>query len=597
MTPLSQLPAATQALAPADTFPVDQTIAGVLTTTKATFTQLVTLLATLLPAPTPGSKIYWGTGAPASNLGNANDGYVDLATGNTWLNASGTWGQTGSLRGPQGIQGLPLTITGMAQVATIYAADLVGISQGGADHAITLSNFIDGETIDQLTAASAVADNDTFMTGQGGGSTLTKQTAAALAAYLFLKLPGYKPPVQELTASATLDATYNGKILVISAAGVTLNPSPTLMGNGFKADVVVVGSGSVVFGSGFITSTGGTTLAAPGHAGIYGITYGSGTTIAFADMGGGASAPVAAPGQIAGLTLGTVTSSTLAFTWTAPTTGGAATYYQVQYRTPVGSGAWTSVSINPSTTSVTISGLSASTQYDVQVAANNSGGVASSYVVYGQSPAATTASAGSAPGVPSGLTTGSVTSASVALTWTAPSTGGAPTGYMVEYSTDSGSTWSAPVSFGNVTSGTVSGLTASTSYAFRIAAFNVSGSSAYAPTSSYPTATTSAAGTTYTMSWNTAPASTQVHGATAPVNCHVNPAPGSTVGVNFYYSTSATTNTMTATWTARGSDGYPVFTDVWGAYMTAPATPGTYYVWAVVQDGTGTLVSSAITVT
>ena len=33
-------------------------------------------------------------------------------------------------------------------------------------------------------------------------------------------LPGYKLPVQEITRNTTIDGTYNGNILVVTAAGV-----------------------------------------------------------------------------------------------------------------------------------------------------------------------------------------------------------------------------------------------------------------------------------------------------------------------------------------------------------------------------------------
>lgn len=88
----------------------------------------------------------------------------------------------------------------------------------------------------------------------------------------------------------------------------------------------------------------------------------------------------------------------------------------------------------------------------------------------------------SAPAAPGGLTVGTVTSSSVALSWQAPS--GPVTGYNVylngaEHSTVTG------------TSATVTGLSASTSYTFAVTAYNSAGES---PLSSSVTATTSSSG-------------------------------------------------------------------------------------------------------
>ncbi|HEV2376589.1 MAG TPA: fibronectin type III domain-containing protein, partial [Streptosporangiaceae bacterium] len=91
---------------------------------------------------------------------------------------------------------------------------------------------------------------------------------------------------------------------------------------------------------------------------------------------------------------------------------------------------------------------------------------------------------GSAPGAPSGLTVTGTTSSSVSLSWTAPSSGGAPSGYNVyENGTN--------VQSVTGTSDTVTGLAASTSYTFTVTAFNSVGES---PHSSSVQATTQSSG-------------------------------------------------------------------------------------------------------
>ena len=47
------------------------------------------------------------------------------------------------------------------------------------------------------------------------------------------------------------------------------------------------------------------------------------------------------------------------------------------------------------------------------------------------------------------------------------------------------------------------------------------------------------------------------------------------------FGVSQSTTTPPTTWTAANL----VNTDLWGAYLTTPATPGTWYVWAEGLDG------------
>lgn len=77
---------------------------------------------------------------------------------------------------------------------------------------------------------------------------------------------------------------------------------------------------------------------------------------------------------------------------------------------------------------------------------------------------------------PTGVTVGTITATSVALSWTAVATAAS---YVVQRSTDSGATWTdvAAANGGapTTTSTTVSGLTASTAYRFRVIAVSTSG--------------------------------------------------------------------------------------------------------------------------
>ncbi|NBX83417.1 fibronectin type III domain-containing protein [bacterium] len=90
------------------------------------------------------------------------------------------------------------------------------------------------------------------------------------------------------------------------------------------------------------------------------------------------------------------------------------------------------------------------------------------------------------PGAPTSLS-GTSGNAQVALTWTAPSYVGASaiTDYVVQYSSDSGSTWTTFADGTSTsTSATVTGLTNGTAYIFQVAATNSAGTGRYSAASS-----------------------------------------------------------------------------------------------------------------
>ena len=210
---------------------------------------------------------------------------------------------------------------------------------------------------------------------------------------------------------------------------------------------------------------------------------------------------------------GTAGNNQVALTWTPPASNGgsAITNYSIQYSSDGGT-SWSTALLTGSTSAnFTVTGLTNGTTYIFKVAAKNSAGTGNySENSLGVMPVTT-------PDVPASVS-GTAGNTEVALSWSAPaSNGGASiTDYVVQYSSNSGSTWSAAMSTGSTSANfTVTGLTNGTTYIFKVAATNSAGSGNYsasspsvtpATTPDVPTSVSGTAGNTeVTLSW-TAPA-------------------------------------------------------------------------------------------
>lgn len=179
--------------------------------------------------------------------------------------------------------------------------------------------------------------------------------------------------------------------------------------------------------------------------------------------------PLTAPLKVTGLNVTSATATAVSLAWNAPFDGGSPiTDYVVEYSADGGT-TWTVFADGTSTVAATtVTGLVDSTTYSFRVAAVNSLGTGTySDVVAG--------STDSAPAQVTGLT-GTAASTSVALTWTAPADGGsAITDYIVEFRTGTAAFAVFADGTSTTTSATVTGLTASTTYDFRVSAVNAVG--------------------------------------------------------------------------------------------------------------------------
>ncbi|MES2621394.1 MAG: fibronectin type III domain-containing protein, partial [Bacteroidota bacterium] len=157
---------------------------------------------------------------------------------------------------------------------------------------------------------------------------------------------------------------------------------------------------------------------------------------------------IGACGLPASLTTSSITASSAVFSWAAVS---GAVSYNIRYRS-VGSSTWQNVT--STTNSRTVTGLTASTNYEWQVQAVCSGS-ASSYT----SSRTFTTLASISCGTPTGLTVTNITSSSAILNWTAVN---GATGYIIYYKPTSSSTWISTSASTN--SKTIAGLLAATPY-------------------------------------------------------------------------------------------------------------------------------------
>ena len=188
---------------------------------------------------------------------------------------------------------------------------------------------------------------------------------------------------------------------------------------------------------------------------------GSGEPWTIVTSGSGGSSSNAVPSAPGGLTASATSSTATTLNWTpvTPPTGATITDYII-YENGKVIGTTTS-------TSYAVSGLTASTGYTFTVAAQDAAGTSA------KSSALKVATIGTVPSAPGGLTASSTSSTATTLSWTAvaPPTGQTIADYVVY---ENGKVLGTTTS----TSFAVSGLTASTSYTFTVAAQDAAGTSA-----------------------------------------------------------------------------------------------------------------------
>jgi len=365
------------------------------------------------------------------------------------------------------------------------------------------------------SAGAAVAGSPTTVTGLGNGTSYVFDVAAVNA-----NGTGNYSSASSAVTPSTTPATPAFATVTPGNGSVSLTwTAPANGGSAITGYAVETSSDDGAHWSAPLASALTSTATS---ATVTGLTNGTGYAfrIAATNANGTGSfsdpssavTPLAVPDAPTAVTV-TGDNGSATVSWTAPADNGdPITAYEVRYSTDSGT-SWTSAGTAYASSPVTVTGLSNGTAYVFDVAASNSAGQGAFSAASGSVTPATV------PGAPTQVA-GSAGDGQVSVSWTAPSSNGgnAISGYDVEWSTDGGTTWSAPLAAAQSSTSTVAsvtGLTNGTAYVFRVAAINGVGTGAFSGSSSGVTPATvpgtpTAAGATSsdqsaTVSW-TAPA-------------------------------------------------------------------------------------------
>jgi titin len=483
---------------------------------------------------------------------------------------------------PTGLTATP----GSTQVALSWTAPAATGGAAISDYLVEFS--VDGGSSWSTFADATSAVTSATVTGLANGTAYTFRVAAVNAA-------------GQGAFSATVSATP--RTVPGAPSGLAASPGSTQVALSWTAPVSDGGSAASDYvvqysadgGSSWSTFADGVSTAT--SATVTGLANGTAYTFRVAAVnaaGQGAfsatasATPRTVPGAPTGLAA-TPGSTQVALSWTAPVSdgGSAVSDYVVQYSSNGGSTWSTYVDKVSTATIATVTRLTNGTAYSFRVSAVNAAGT-------GAASATVSATPRTVPGAPTGLTAavapaGGVGSGQVRLSWTAPAaTGGASiSDYLVQYSSNGGSSWSTFAdATSTVTSATVTGLTNGTAYSFRVSALNVAG--------------TGTASVTVSATPRTKP------GAPRSVAAVVGPAPGvgsGQVKVSWSAPTSTGGSPITAYVVERSSNG-----TTWTTVATTGATArshvavglsnGTHYYFRVVaRNAVGDTASATVSAT
>lgn len=308
--------------------------------------------------------------------------------------------------------------------------------------------------------APVVNTTTTSISGLASGQSYVAQVYAVASG-------GAGPPSAQITFSTSAGPPGQVTALAETASTTTsISISWNLVAGATAYQVLYRVSGTTTFITGPNTASTSLTLTGLLAATVYDITVyatntsGSGNQAAILTVG----TVGAGPGAVQGLSLISITASDIAISWSNPTTGNGPFAFAVQYAVntvPVVYQQFAgTIGLTASGGSCDITGLASSVTYLIRVAASNLGG---------NGPYSTPLSVQTLTGVPNqvtGLTSSSLTSTSVALTWSAVTNA---VTYQIQYQLAGTTAWTnGPVVTAPTVTGTVTGLLAGYTYNFRV---------------------------------------------------------------------------------------------------------------------------------
>jgi len=394
------------------------------------------------------------------------------------INSAGTGNYSSASSSVQlvGAPGAPTSVvgtTGDAQVSVVWSAPS---SNGGAsitDYVIQYSSdsgstwftFADGTSSTTTATVTGLTNGSSYLFKVAAVNSAGTGTYSSASSSVLVGTPGAPTSVVGTTGDAQVSLVWS---------------APSSNGGASITDYVVQFSSNS--GTSWSTFADGTSTATT--ATVTGLTNGSSYVFKVAAVnsaGTGAysssssSVLVGTPGSPTSVE-GTTGDAQVVLVWSAPSsTGGSAiTDYVVQFSSNSGTSWYTFADGTSTATTATVTGLTNGSSYVFKVAAVNSSGTgayssSSSSVLVGT------------PGSPTSVV-GSSGDAQISLVWSAPSSNGGSliTDYVVQYSSNTGTTWSTFADgTSTTTTATVTGLTNGSAYLFRVSAVNSVGSSSY----------------------------------------------------------------------------------------------------------------------
>ena len=418
------------------------------------------------------------------------DAVSDLATGTvTTSSVDLSW----TAPGDDGATGTATTYDVRYSTSTITAGNWASATQAtgepapqvaGSAETFTVTGLSESttyffaiKTSDEVSNESALSNVPSAATADGTAPDAVADLATGTATTSSVDLSWTAPGDDGATGTATTyDVRYSTSTITAgnwaSATQATGEPAPQVAGSAETFTVTGLSESTTYF---FAIKT---SDEVPNES-------------ALSNVPSAATADGTAPDALAGLATGTVTTSSVDLSWTAPGDDGAtgtATTYDVRYSTStITAGNWASATqatgepapqVAGSAETFTVTGLSEGITYFFAIKTSDE---VPNESALSNVPSAATAD-GTAPDAVADLATGAVTTSSVDLSWTAPGDDGATgtaTTYDVRYSTSTitAGNWAsatqatgepAPQVAGSAETFTVTGLSESITYFFAI---------------------------------------------------------------------------------------------------------------------------------